>query len=97
MYKYVGNLSNNSISENGYLQATNDIDEDLHRFEQFKDRCGSVDENPSKKEDGGTLEGWKLQGVLLVIRHGDRGPMSHVQGVSSIDCGVDPSNILLKK
>uniref|UniRef100_T1GCT1 2-phosphoxylose phosphatase 1 n=1 Tax=Megaselia scalaris TaxID=36166 RepID=T1GCT1_MEGSC len=90
MYKYVGNLSNNSIGENGYLQATNDIDEDLHRFEQFKDRCGSVDENPSKKEDGGTLEGWKLQGVLLVIRHGDRGPMSHVQGVSSIDCGVDP-------
>ncbi|KAL5280379.1 PXYLP1 family protein [Megaselia abdita] len=97
MYKYVGNLNNNIIGENGYLQATNEENEDLFRFKQFKDRCGSEDVLLTRKDDGGTLEGWKLQGVLLVIRHGDRGPMSHVQGISSIDCGVDSSNILLKK
>lgn len=97
MYKYVGNLNNNIIGENGYLQAANDGNEDLLRFKQFKDRCGSEEELSARKDDGGTLEGWKLQGVLLVIRHGDRGPMSHVQGISSIDCGVDSSNILLKK
>lgn len=97
MYKYVGNLNNNIIGENGYIQATGEGNEDYLRFKQFKDRCGSEEELSTRKDDGGTLEGWKLQGVLLVIRHGDRGPMSHVQGISSIDCGVDPSNILLKK
>lgn len=97
MYKYVGNLNNNIIRENGYLQATRENSEEVLRFKPFKDRCGSEEDLTTRKDDGGTLEGWKLQGLLLVVRHGDRGPMSHVQGISSIDCGVDSSNILLKK
>ncbi|XP_050426551.1 2-phosphoxylose phosphatase 1 [Adelges cooleyi] len=29
-----------------------------------------------------------LQGVLILIRHGDRGPLTHVRNIASVDCGV---------
>lgn len=53
--------------------------------------------NPAKEirsapaQEGGVLEGWKLQGIIAVTRHGDRGPMVHVRDAESVDCGV-PAN-----
>ncbi|CAG9817601.1 unnamed protein product [Phaedon cochleariae] len=31
---------------------------------------------------------WQLKGLLILIRHGDRGPLQHVKKISSINCGV---------
>lgn len=91
MYKYIGN-NNTSIGNtlNGKQQtsfASVLEDEQSAKVRKFKERCAPL-EQLGRHEDGGILEGWKLQGVLMVIRHGDRGPMSHVRGVNSINCGV---------
>lgn len=29
-----------------------------------------------------------MQGVIILIRHGDRGPMNHVRNIAEIDCGT---------
>ncbi|CAI6367027.1 unnamed protein product [Macrosiphum euphorbiae] len=31
-----------------------------------------------------------IQGVIILTRHGDRGPMNHVRNMADIDCGMDP-------
>ncbi|KAH8392566.1 hypothetical protein KR215_011716 [Drosophila sulfurigaster] len=56
------------------------------RFAKYRERCAPLTQL-TRLDDGGILEGWKLQGVLLVIRHGDRGAMSHVHA-QGINCGV---------
>lgn len=30
---------------------------------------------------------WVLKGILILIRHGDRGPLQHVRNISAVDCG----------
>lgn len=50
--------------------------------------CNPV-ESILRHEDGGLFDGWQLQGVLLLTRHGDRGPMAHVRGINGVDCGED--------
>lgn len=37
---------------------------------------------------------WVLSGLLILIRHGDRGPLQHVKKISSINCGTDNSELL---
>lgn len=32
-------------------------------------------------------EQWGLKGVLMLIRHGDRGPLQHVKDISAVKCG----------
>lgn len=49
--------------------------------------CSQLDEIVVR-EDGGLLADWHMLGVLMLIRHGDRGPMVHVRGVNAINCGA---------
>lgn len=60
------------------------------RFPKYRERCTPLAQL-TRLDDGGILDGWKLQGVLLVIRHGDRGAMSHVHA-QGINCGVPPES-----
>lgn len=54
--------------------------------------CSSPIERIAVHEDGGLpAADWQLLGVLLFVRHGDRGPMAHVRGVNAVDCGVQRS------
>ncbi|XP_054742443.1 2-phosphoxylose phosphatase 1 isoform X1 [Anastrepha obliqua] len=62
-------------------------EQSIFKYSRFKERCAPLG-HLVRRDDGGILDGWKLQGVLMVIRHGDRGPMSHMRGVMGIDCGV---------
>ncbi|KAL0821550.1 hypothetical protein ABMA28_005004 [Loxostege sticticalis] len=39
---------------------------------------------------------WYLQGVLVVTRHGDRGPLAHLKGGDKLPCDVAPVSPLLK-
>ncbi|XP_071051856.1 2-phosphoxylose phosphatase 1 isoform X2 [Onthophagus taurus] len=37
---------------------------------------------------------WSLKGLLVLIRHGDRGPLQHIKNISNINCGT-PDNDLI--
>ncbi|KAH1026303.1 hypothetical protein HUJ05_010845 [Dendroctonus ponderosae] len=37
---------------------------------------------------------WILKGILILIRHGDRGPLQHVQKISTIDCGTEETQLI---
>lgn len=37
---------------------------------------------------------WILKGLLILIRHGDRGPLQHIKKISSINCGTVNSQLL---
>lgn len=103
MYKYIGNVNNVNnflnakpmYASSSFSSSSSDLDEENMKLKKYKMHCSPV-ETIIRKDDGGLLDGWKLQGVLIVIRHGDRGPMSHVRGISSINCGVENDNLLNK-
>ncbi|XP_053676117.1 2-phosphoxylose phosphatase 1 [Anopheles nili] len=98
MYKYIGSIENGNNLLNpkgfGYRKSEAFLVED-------GDVVGSIRDKDIKQtdcthpftivpgEEGGALEGWTLQGVLLLIRHGDRGPMAHVRGINEVDCGYE--------
>ncbi|XP_030384305.1 2-phosphoxylose phosphatase 1 [Scaptodrosophila lebanonensis] len=100
MYRYMGNSENSGSLGSGYGHSGTissgsgssggASSEAAHRFMKYRERCGPL---LTRIEDGGILEGWKLQGVLLVIRHGDRGPMSHVR-TNGVHCGVASDNLV---
>ncbi|KAM3959634.1 2-phosphoxylose phosphatase 1 [Aphomia sociella] len=39
---------------------------------------------------------WLLQGILVVTRHGDRGPLTHLRGGDKLPCDTPPVSPLLK-
>lgn len=65
----------------------------LLAIKTYRMRCTPLDEI-NREDDGGILDGWKLEGVLLVLRHGDRGPMSHIRSVPYLNCGLNDDNLL---
>ncbi|XP_065356022.1 2-phosphoxylose phosphatase 1 [Calliphora vicina] len=101
MYKYIGHTSSSlNYILNGKSQyyasvitATPSLES--NNFAKYKARCTALTQI-NRLDDGGILDGWKLQGVLLVIRHGDRGPMSHVRNVPHLDCGITGDNLVNK-
>ena len=101
MYKYIGHSSSSlSYILNGkthYNSAamTPTPPADASNFAKYKTRCTALSQI-SRLDDGGMLDGWKLQGVLMVIRHGDRGPMSHVRNIPHLDCGITGDNLVNK-
>lgn len=74
------------------LQKANQIEEDATKTPEDVSMEQRVC-NPSAEiklgQEGGAVKGWKLQGIITVIRHGDRGPMVHVRDANFVDCGVD--------
>ncbi|CAG9865444.1 unnamed protein product [Phyllotreta striolata] len=46
--------------------------------------------------DEGAIRGskWYLKGLIILLRHGDRGPLQHIKKISSINCGTENSEIL---
>ena len=84
MYKYIG-----STTTQAFLNARqfNNFpeNEDGLKLKKYQRDCNHADEI-TRRDDGGIFDGWKLEGLLLLTRHGDRGPMSHVSGIDNIDC-----------
>lgn len=54
----------------------------------MKERVCNPAEGIRQADEGGLFEGWTLQGVIAVTRHGDRGPIVHVRNVQDLDCGL---------
>ncbi|EDX03417.1 2-phosphoxylose phosphatase 1 [Drosophila simulans] len=96
MYRYMGNVEStpgggsvfgpSSSGTVSSLGGDSSPSSTAQRFAKYRERCAPLAQL-QRLDDGGILEGWKLQGVLLVIRHGDRGPISHVRS-AGINCGV---------
>lgn len=59
-----------------------------HHSSSFEQRVCNPTNGIKLGQEGGVVKGWKLQGVIAVTRHGDRGPMVHVRDANSVDCGV---------
>lgn len=92
---YMGSNSGQTfLSTRQYKKFVNK-EEDLPKTTKHEYDCNPID-NIKRKDDGGIIDGWHLQGVLLLIRHGDRGPMAHVRGINNINCGDDNSLLLHK-
>lgn len=95
MYKYMANtdpekgLFDLDLERNPLLP----IDPEEQDTGEESERPYMADCNPVesilRNDDGGLFDGWQLQGVLLLTRHGDRGPMAHVRGINAVDCGVE--------
>lgn len=101
MYKFIGlsEKSTNFINANHNYNSIGKenskfIDENV-KLKKYRQDCNSY-MNIQRMEEGGIIDGWTLQGVLFLVRHGDRGPMAHVRGINSVDCSAEDS-MLLKK
>lgn len=96
MYKYISTADSQSIFNVHQYQPFT-IEDEVTKLKKLQTDC-NTHRTIVRKDDSGILDGWKLQGVLLLTRHGDRGPMAHVRGISSIDCGAGrQTNVLLNK
>ncbi|EAT34717.1 AAEL013070-PA [Aedes aegypti] len=100
MYKYIGSIenSNSVLSSKNFLYKKQQLLEDHERARSKKINDDDCNHPPTigLGEEGGTFEGWSLQGVLLLIRHGDRGPMTHVRGIESVDCSYEGDTVMVK-
>lgn len=101
MYKYIGSIeaSNSVLSSKTFLFKKQQLlleEQDRIRAKKINDEDCNHPPQIGLGEEGGTLEGWSLQGVLLLIRHGDRGPMTHVRGIDSVDCGFEGDSVLTR-
>lgn len=93
MYKYIGS---NEITASYII--TNSVYNGISAKNEhhYKD-CNSP--NIIKAGDeGGNLDGgkWALQGVIVLTRHGDRGPFYHVKGINHINCDSEDTPMLSK-
>lgn len=79
-------LATNRVGEEQNQQQRNNLQPPTNKKTIREKVCNPVS-GIVHREEGGILDGWTLQGVLVVTRHGDRGPMVHVRDVASIDCG----------
>ncbi|XP_073822400.1 2-phosphoxylose phosphatase 1 [Musca autumnalis] len=102
MYKYIGRNTNTLsyiLNGNSHLYGSASLTStpamDSNNFAKYKTRCTPLTQI-QRLDDGGILDGWKLQGVLMIIRHGDRGPMSHLRSVPHLDCGITGDNLVNK-
>lgn len=88
---------NDGFESNAFKRASSTGHDEYAPLHKLQADCNPY-EQIVRKDDGGILNGWKLHGVMMVIRYGDRGPMAHVRDINSIDCSTGRQvNPLLNK
>lgn len=71
MYKYISNVDSQSIF-NAHQYQPYGVDDEISKFKKLHTDCNPYN-SIVRKDDGGILDGWKLQGVLMLSRHGKHG------------------------
>ncbi|XP_031623417.1 2-phosphoxylose phosphatase 1 [Contarinia nasturtii] len=96
MYKYISTADSQSIFSAHQYQPFA-VEDEMTKLKKLQTDCNPY-RTIVRKDDGGIFDEWKLQGVIMLTRHGDRGPMAHVRGINTIDCGAGrQTNVLLNK
>lgn len=103
MYKYIGfsDSTSNFVTTNGFYasdatMSSSKKDQEIYKRHKMHEKDCNPTEVIHAGDEGGSLDSFKLQGVLLLVRHGDRGPMTHLRGINSFDCDQD-GDVLLNK
>ncbi|XP_008556406.1 2-phosphoxylose phosphatase 1 [Microplitis demolitor] len=93
MYKYIGNNENSSVqskplsSDVPVREFARHFKPDIKNKRIFK-LCNPPEDIRSGAE--GKIDGnFTLEGVIIFIRHGDRGPLSHIRNISTVNCAGD--------
>ncbi|GLH03316.1 Uncharacterized protein GBIM_09240 [Gryllus bimaculatus] len=95
MYKYIGNEDGTSTLKHTGNEMPNrnfpkNLKPDIKMRRIFK-LCNPPEEISLGSE--GQIHGnYSLEGVLIFVRHGDRGPLSHVRNISNVNCAGDLVN-----
>ncbi|GBP10629.1 2-phosphoxylose phosphatase 1 [Eumeta japonica] len=69
---------------------------DMRFHKIIQNSCNPPDNIVRGAEGAIDSENWLLQGVLVVTRHGDRGPLTHLRGGDRLPCDSVPQSALLK-
>ncbi|XP_063365776.1 2-phosphoxylose phosphatase 1 [Cydia amplana] len=95
MYKYisVGDDATviKKIVQNEYISKS-----DIKYRKIYLRSCNPPDSIVRGAEAVVDSDTWLLQGVLVVTRHGDRGPLTHLHGGDKLPCDTPPQSTLLK-
>ncbi|XP_034949316.1 2-phosphoxylose phosphatase 1 [Chelonus insularis] len=95
MYKYIGGNEKSSLqgkppSDLPIREFARHLKLDIKNRKIFK-LCNSPDDIKTGAE--GKIDGnLTLEGILVFIRHGDRGPLSHIRNISTVNCAADFSS-----
>uniref|UniRef100_A0A1B6EF73 2-phosphoxylose phosphatase 1 n=1 Tax=Clastoptera arizonana TaxID=38151 RepID=A0A1B6EF73_9HEMI len=89
MYKYIGTgdvikLSNNDVT---YHSFSHNIHPSVKTKNKFRICNSPQDISESITAEGLVNSNFTLEAVFVLIRHGDRGPLTHVRNISNINCG----------
>ncbi|KAK6616991.1 hypothetical protein RUM44_005348 [Polyplax serrata] len=91
MYKYIGTEENPTFNHLTQESLPPDFPKDVKNDIKMR-RIFKVCNPPTEITKGseGLPEGnHTLEGVIIFLRHGDRGPMSHVRNITSVRCDQD--------
>lgn len=91
-----GGVDADTIQRNHPAAGTFTADDAAQQHKHMLAECSPLDEI-GVRDEGGLFVDWQLLGVLMLIRHGDRGPMAHVRGVNAINCGVQPGEPVVER
>ncbi|XP_047108074.1 2-phosphoxylose phosphatase 1 isoform X1 [Schistocerca piceifrons] len=97
MYKYIGNedgtaavkSTENEISRGSSVKI---LKPDIKTRRIFH-LCNPPEEISVGSEGQVPSNNLSLEAILIFLRHGDRGPLSHVRNVSTVNCAVDLSGV----
>ncbi|KAG5875916.1 hypothetical protein JTB14_028679 [Gonioctena quinquepunctata] len=56
--------------------------------------CNFPEEMTSGDEGKLKDKKWLFKGLLILLRHGDRGPLQHLKRISGINCGIENNELL---
>ncbi|XP_068617894.1 2-phosphoxylose phosphatase 1 [Battus philenor] len=94
VYKYISvgeETSAVKVSPNEYISKS---DAKFRRI--YLKACNPADNIVRGSEGAVDNDAWLLQGILVLTRHGDRGPLTHLKGGDKLPCDTEPVSTLLK-
>ncbi|KAK4874108.1 hypothetical protein RN001_013468 [Aquatica leii] len=93
IYKFLEPKPKYSVSFDTVHYQNSVIDVKVNRIFKI---CNLPDEITIGEEGISETNQWTLKGLLILIRHGDRGPLQHVSNISHINCGHTDLDVRLK-